>query len=396
MQDAVVVGVDCDTVAECITCLCHEKVIGVEVHTSELAKGVGVTAGQEEVLAGAQEFGGSVIGRVVAVERLSRGQPPVIVRVTRGKAAIGLEGLALQVASAVACLPLKNVGGVGQQGLIRLPLAWAPKHMVKEAWREGELEGLAGQRERLQFTQRQDAAQVVAPVEGAQPLDGAAALACASNGVVGDFRCGELVAQTSGSGGIRLNQISGPVTSGGACSRVASQLVSNGLAGQRCPVGFGRRDGMGDAVLGVGEQSRRLAIAIPRLRQRRDASAVADGRLLEHVAKVINFQCQRVLDARIGRVALVVVGQRLVRVREENRIPVHAAGLQHADAKVLLGDGVGCAGPAYLCWRGAGMPGVIGIGLLAQHGTLESAAGFALFFWCKATRQDRVVKQQRP
>ena len=62
------------------------------------------------------------------------------------------------------------------------------------------------------------------------------------------------------------------------------------------------------------------------------AAPVADGGLLEHVAVGIDLQRQRVLDARIGRVALVVVADRLARVGEEDGVAVGASGLHGADA----------------------------------------------------------------
>ena len=111
----------------------------------------------------------------------------------------------------------------------------------------------------------------------------------------------------------------------------------------------------------------------------RRAAPIANGGLLEHVAVGIDFQRQRMLDARVGRVALVVVADRLAGMGEEDGVAVGAPGLQGADAEVLLGDGVGCAGALDLVGSGSG-PGIIGIDLLAQHRALEGAAGFAFFF----------------
>ena len=126
------------------------------------------------------------------------------------------------------------------------------------------------------------------------------------------------------------------------------------------------------------------------------AAPVADGGLLEHVAVVIDLQRQRVLDAWVGRVALVVVADRLARVGEEDGVAVGAPGLQGADREVLFGDGVGCAGALDLLGRGAGPISVVGIDLLAQHRALEGAASFALFFQGQAGREDGVLQQQRP
>ena len=49
---------------------------------------------------------------------------------------------------------------------------------------------------------------------------------------------------------------------------------------------------------------------------------------LQHVAEVIHLQRQRVADARVGRVALVVVADGLAGVGEEDRVAVAALRLQ--------------------------------------------------------------------
>ena len=65
---------------------------------------------------------------------------------------------------------------------------------------------------------------------------------------------------------------------------------------------------------------------------------------LSTLPNVVDLQRQRVLDARIGRVALVVVADRLARMGEEDGVAVAAPRLQRPDGEVLLGDGVGRAG----------------------------------------------------
>ena len=138
-----------------------------------------------------------------------------------------------------------------------------------------------------------------------------------------------------------------------------------------------------------------MPVAIPLGGQLRSAASVADGGLLENVAEVVDLQRQCVLDARIGRVALIVVTDCLAGVDEEDGMPVGATGLQGADAEVLLGDGVGREGAPDLCGRGAGMLGVVGIDLLPQHRALEGAAGLTLLFQRQAGRDDGVIQQQR-
>ena len=100
--------------------------------------------------------------------------------------------------------------------------------------------------------------------------------------------------------------------------------------------------GVGDAVLGVGDEDLRL-LGLIRWRQVqvRLPSPVADGGGLEDVAEVVHLQRQRVADPRIGRLALVVVADRLPGMGEEHGVAVAAPRLQLPDREVLLGDGVG-------------------------------------------------------
>src|SRR6516225_10051706 len=68
------------------------------------------------------------------------------------------------------------------------------------------------------------------------------------------------------------------------------------------------------------------------------AAPVANRGRLQNVAEIIHLQRERVLNARIGRVALVAIGKRLSRMREEHRVPVAIPGLQSLNGEVLLGD----------------------------------------------------------
>jgi hypothetical protein len=123
------------------------------------------------------------------------------------------------------------------------------------------------------------------------------------------------------------------------------------------------------------------------------APPIANGRLLEYVAKSIDLQRQLVLNARVGGVPLVVVADRLVRMGEEDGVPVSASRLHGADGEVLLGDGVGHAGALDLFRHGA-LYGIVGVDLLAQHRALEGAAGFSLFLYGESAREHRVRQQQ--
>ena len=88
-------------------------------------------------------------------------------------------------------------------------------------------------------------------------------------------------------------------------------------------------DGVGDAVFSVGDERPGLFVPVGLQGQCGIglATAVADGGILEHVAEVVDLQRECVLNARIGRVALIVVVDRLTRMGEEDRVAVAVAGL---------------------------------------------------------------------
>ena len=252
----------------------------------------------------------------------------------RGEAAVGLECLALQVAAPVAGLASQHGRRVGEQCFGRLACVRALEDLSEQSGCESELVAFSRKRERVQFTERQQAGQIVAAVERAKPFDGAAALVAGRRGLVRDFRGSELVPQALGSSRVGLDQIRRLEPAGRAGRRVAGQLEGERLARQRVAVRVDRLDGVGDAVFGVGEQWRGLLGLIACLQPRKtgvghqldvplfvdDANPctapVADDGLLEHVAVVIDLQRQRVLDARIRLVALVVIADRLAGMSE--------------------------------------------------------------------------------
>ena len=82
----------------------------------------------------------------------------MIVGVCRREAAIRLEGLTLLIAAAVAALAAEHRCRVGHQGLGGQALARTLKDLGKQTGGERELVALSRQSERLQFTQRQEAA----------------------------------------------------------------------------------------------------------------------------------------------------------------------------------------------------------------------------------------------
>src|SRR5690606_17399930 len=146
----------------------------------------------------------------------------------------------------------------------------------------------------------------------------------------------------------------------GTCWRVAGQLVSTRLARQRSAIGAGDLvDRVGDAVFGVGDKRLGLLGAVLRRQVHvRLATAVGNGGLSQYIAEGVHLQRQRVGDARVAWVALIVIAERFARMGEEDAVAVVAAPLQYADREVLLGNGVGVR-----LLVGA----VQGIDLLAQH-----------------------------
>ena len=136
LQHAVVVGVHRDAVAERVAGFDHQQVVGVEIDEGVLAEGVAVAAWQEEVRRACANSAAAAVGGIRAEERLPGGNPPVIVGVARGEAAVGLEHLALQIAALVAGLAAEHRGRIGQQGLGGWPWrgrwkTWASRPGVK-------------------------------------------------------------------------------------------------------------------------------------------------------------------------------------------------------------------------------------------------------------------------
>ena len=212
----------------------------------------------------------------------------------------------------------------------------------------------------MQFRKRQQAAQVVAAVQRAQPFDRAAAWAAGGRGLVGDLVC-ELVAQPAGRARVGLDQVRGVKAGRRPGGGIAGQFVGDRFAGQRVAVGAVGLDRVGDKTFGVGDEGFFLFVLVNPVQWAHSRpAAIAGGGLLEHVAVRIDLKGQRVLDTRVGRVALVVVIDRLQRVGKEDSVAVAATGLNSADAEVLLGDGVGGTGALDLIGAGVGSS-VVGV-----------------------------------
>jgi hypothetical protein len=106
---------------------------------------------EEEVFAGVLQFLRRRISCVTREKDLPGRDPPAVVAF-----AVNVAGLVLEHRVAHA----------------------AAVDLSDQAWREGKLVAFEGQRQRLQFAQRQRTSQVVAAVERAQVLDQAPLLPC--------------------------------------------------------------------------------------------------------------------------------------------------------------------------------------------------------------------------
>ena len=211
------------------------------------------------------------------------------------------------------------------------------------------------------------------------------------------------MAQIAGIGRIGLDKVRGFEAAGNSGGCVTSQLKSDGLAGEWIEVRIGSLDRVGETVFGVSEQWAGLLVLIGGIKTSETrirhqlciaciinhtnlrAAPITNRGLFEYVAVCIYFQCERMLDAWIGRVALVVVAECFQRMGEEDGMPVDAPCLKMPDAEVLFGDGVRRLGTFDLLCR-CGRAGIIGIHLLAQHRAFEGAAGLALFLQRQAAR----------
>jgi hypothetical protein len=103
----------------------------VEGHCGLIAEGVAVAAGQEEMGARFLQLVGG--GHIIWVKERPAGRnPPVVVGIGTGEAAVRFQRSALQVAAPVGSprvygVDRQDLRGIGQEGL-----AIAPKHLVQE------------------------------------------------------------------------------------------------------------------------------------------------------------------------------------------------------------------------------------------------------------------------
>src|SRR5688572_4257524 len=118
-----------------------------------------------------RQFGDVVVEWIRAVEGLTRGNPPMIVCIVCGEAAVSLERLAWQVPAPVAGLATEDRRRIGQEWLGRLFRVRSLEHLREQASGEGELVAFERQSQRLLPAERQRTRKVVAPEQYALQFD---------------------------------------------------------------------------------------------------------------------------------------------------------------------------------------------------------------------------------
>ncbi len=68
------------------------------------------------------------------------------------------------------------------------------------------------------------------------------------------------------------------------------------------------------------------------------AAAVVDGGRLQDIAKLVDFERDGVIDARVVRIAFVVIVDRFARMSEKHCVAILALRLDHLDSEILFGD----------------------------------------------------------
>src|SRR5262245_58117422 len=283
---------------------------------------------------------------------------------------------------------------------------WTLENLRQQTRCEGEFVAFSRKAERLQLAQGQQAAKVVPPVQRSNPLDRPSAGVARRRALVGDL-VRELVTQSPNATVIRLDKICGVETTTRSRWRVAGELERERLAGLRRSMSVDQLNGVGDAVLRVRDQRRGLLGLIGRMELSESgighllnmaqlinsadgcATAIPDRCLFEHVAEGIHLERQRVLDAWVRRIALVVIRDRFARVGEKNGMAVLATGLHQPNIEVLLRDGVGRLRSLKLVSAGARYR-VIRVDPLTQRRGLEGAAGFPFLIEAQSIGKDRV------
>src|SRR5262245_1434260 len=240
--------------------------------------------------------------------------------------------------ASVGCLPAgrgrpKNDGRIGQQVFGGAAGARALKELSQQSRRESQFVALARQRHRFKLAEGQQShrvipgdAKIVWSVISANPFDQPPLFAIAGRFFVLDLLV-EDARQTAVLVGLReVGDLKSP---GVARPRVTGQLIWAALAGQRRAVRIFAINRVGEIVFGVSDEPSGLLVLILLRRKIRISlpASVADGGGLEYIAELIHFQRQRMADARVGGVALVMVVNGLARMREEDGVSILPARL---------------------------------------------------------------------
>jgi hypothetical protein len=106
------------------------------------------------------------------------------------------------------------------------------------------------------------------------------------------------------------------VERGRASERRRGQFEGLDLGGQRRAISIVGEDRVGE--LALGQRRERLALFV----EGGHAALIADRGGTKDIAVGVDFQRQCVTDARVGRVAFVVIVDGLAGVAEEHRVPV--------------------------------------------------------------------------
>ena len=337
-------------VAGCVLRACDEQVTRPIARLRLVPKRIAEQASPEEVRARLRELHARG-RRGLAVEDGPARDPPRTIE--------------LDVAADVGPRPFEDRRRIREQVLVGLPRPLSLEDIRHEARRQREPIGLSGQRERLEIEERQEPRQVVAPIENA----------CARKQPLARRRC--VVQQGKAPCSPFLERKSRSIvrrTEPGQFERLR-------LCRKRHAVRVWIVDRRRESVLGVGDQRRRLPVAVPLRRQLRIGAAVTDHERPEDVAEWVDVERQRVPNARIAGIAFVVVRQRLARVCEEDRVPIRRLRLKQLDGEVLLDD---------LVWVRLFIGAVERVDLLAQHRPLQRTTRLALLVRGQPRRQGRV------
>ena len=181
----------------------------------------------------------------------------------------------------------------------------------EQAGGERPLIAFARQRERLDLRERQKGGEIVLAVECAH-LRQQALLAW-----LGRLR---LISDRGRRSGDSVDRRE--IQRRRASERRRGQLEGLDLGRQRRAIGVVGEDRV--SVLALGQRRERLALLV----EGRRAALIADRGGAQGIAVGVDFQRQRMADARVGRVALVVIVDALAGVAEEDRMTVRPLRLQ--------------------------------------------------------------------